>query len=182
MVILFGKEILNEDQTINRDKLGEIVFADDLKRRKLNRALHALIQYEMFKKLIVEFFRGTRFVILDVPLLFEAKFALYFVSYKLVVFCSDEEIRLKRLLARNPQLSESQAQARIQSQINVKKQIEMADLLIDNSKDLEHTKKQIQSVMKIFQASRKYFFVRVALGLIASTLFAGFYFFLKKFL
>ena len=55
---IFGEEILNPDQTINRDKLGEIVFADAAKRRLLNRSLHGLIAFEMIKQIFIYFIKG----------------------------------------------------------------------------------------------------------------------------
>ena len=56
---IFGDEVLNSDQTINRDKLGEIIFADAVKRRLLNRSLHGLIAFEIFKQIFIYFIKGT---------------------------------------------------------------------------------------------------------------------------
>ena len=55
---IFGDQVINPDQTINRDKLGEIVFSDASKRRQLNKSLHGLIALEMIKQVFMHFIRG----------------------------------------------------------------------------------------------------------------------------
>ena len=62
----------------------------------------------MIKQIILNFLKGYKYIILDVPLLFEVKSALKFISYKIVVDC-DEETQLERLLSRNPELSQEDA-------------------------------------------------------------------------
>lgn len=56
----FGVEILNDDRTINRSKLGAIVFGDEEKRRALNRITHPYIQWTMIWEIIKCFLRGER--------------------------------------------------------------------------------------------------------------------------
>jgi dephospho-CoA kinase len=55
---VFGVEVLNEDQTINRDKLGSIIFSNSTLRKKLNSCTHDLILIEIFKELIWCLFKG----------------------------------------------------------------------------------------------------------------------------
>ena len=116
---------------------------------------------------------------MDAPLLFEAKMALYLVSFKVVVYCDNDEERLRRLLQRNPNLSLVEAKQRIQSQMKVKDQIEMADFLIDNSKDVEHTKKQVKSLVNIFKKSKKHYLIRACLAIFGNLLFFGLYYLVK---
>jgi len=54
----FGREILNDDETINREKLGEIIFQDSDQRRELNKCLHNLIAIEMIKQIFWLFVKG----------------------------------------------------------------------------------------------------------------------------
>jgi dephospho-CoA kinase len=63
VVKLFGNEILNSDQSINREKLGQIVFSDPTKRRQLNRCLHGLIRLEMLKEVLFYLIKGNFFEI-----------------------------------------------------------------------------------------------------------------------
>ncbi|CAF1028014.1 unnamed protein product [Brachionus calyciflorus] len=152
---IFGNEILNQDQTINRDKLGDIIFNDSSKRCQLNKALHFLILLEIIKEIFYYLFKGCKFVILDIPLLFETKFGLNLLSYKLVVHCESEEEQLRRLRLRNPNLSEENAKNRIQTQMDTKTKLKMADYCIDNSKDLEYTRQQIKNIFNILNHSKK---------------------------
>lgn len=160
---LFGDEILNHDQTVNRDRLGEIIFRDHKKRKMLNQALHGLILLEILKQILKNLIKGERFVILDIPLLFETKIALYLLSYKLVVFCQCEEEQLRRLMIRNPQLNEQEAKRRIQSQMSTREKIKLADYCIDNSNDLEYTKEQVKKIYYVLKESKIYLWMRIFL-------------------
>ena len=171
VVKIFGDSILNQDQTINRDKLGAIIFNDSNKRKQLNKCLHGLIIFEMLKEIFLILIKGNRYVILDVPLLFDVKIGLWLLSYKLVVLCNDENEQIKRLMKRN-ELNESDARKRLNSQLNNQERIKLADYVIDNSNDLSYTRKQCDNLNKIFKNSKKYLYFRFA---IASLLFSGFY-------
>ena len=161
--------------------MGQIVFADAGKRHQLGQCLHGLILFEMAKQILQELARGTRFVLLDAPLLFEAKLALHFVSYKLVVVCEDEAERLQRLLKRNPQLSEAEARQRMYAQMKVSEQISRADFVVDNSENLEITRKQVRMLMDTFRRSRKFWFLRAILALFSGFVFTGLYLLAKLF-
>lgn len=178
--ILFGTEnILNADNTINRDKLGKIIFQNEQKRKALNRALHGLIRIEMLKQIILFLIQGYKFIILDIPLLFETNTPIAkLISYTLVVDC-DEQTQLQRLLTRNPELSEQDALNRINSQMKREHKLKLADYVIDNSTDLETTRKQCEKLFKIFNNSKKHWYFRTALmsGSILM-LISIFYFFL----
>jgi len=56
----FGDEVLNDDQTVNREKLGELIFNDINKRKLLNKCLHGLIAWEMVKQILSAFFKGNK--------------------------------------------------------------------------------------------------------------------------
>ena len=58
-IIQVGNEILNEDNTLNREKLGKIIFDDETKRKLLNKALHGLIRLEMLKQVFWHFLSGS---------------------------------------------------------------------------------------------------------------------------
>jgi dephospho-CoA kinase len=176
VVKIFGHSILNQDQTINRDKLGDIIFSDNTKRRQLNKCLHGLILFEMLKEIFLILIKGNRYVILDIPLLFDVKIGLWVLSYKLVVICNDENEQIKRLMKRNPNLSEVDAKKRLNSQISNQERIKLADFVIDNSNDLTQTLKQCDNLTKIFKNSKKHLYFRFA---ITALIFGGFYFLSK---
>jgi dephospho-CoA kinase len=178
VIKLFGDSILNQDQSINREKLGEIIFSDHSKRKKLNKCLHGLILFEMIKEIFFILIKGNRYVILDVPLLFDVKIGLWFLSYKLVVVCNDEHEQITRLMKRNPNFTESDAKRRLYSQITNQERMKLADYVIDNTNELTYTRKQCDHLNKIFKSSKKYLYFRFAISIL---LFGGFYI-LSKFL
>lgn len=178
----FGDEILNADHTINRDRLGDIIFSNHEKRKLLNKCLHDLIALEILKEILFYLVEGHAFVILDVPLLFEVKFALRFITYKIVVDCSNEQVQLSRLMSRNRQLSESDALARIHSQMANADRLKLADHVIDNSKDIDYTRKQVARVYQVLRSSRKHYRIRIAISVALSILFGGFIYFLRRIL
>ena len=115
----FGTEVLHDDDaTINRAKLGAIIFSDPTQRKKLNAATHKYILYEMFKQLVYQrLVCRKRLVVLDAPLLFETKLLEYFCFPIIVVTCTETN-ELSRLIKRD-QMNQADAQQRIKSQMNL---------------------------------------------------------------
>jgi dephospho-CoA kinase len=72
VVAYFGREILASDGTLDRPKLGEIVFNDETKRRKLNSIIHPAVRKAMTWEVIKCWLRGEKLCVVDVPLLIEA--------------------------------------------------------------------------------------------------------------
>jgi dephospho-CoA kinase len=64
---------LKEDGTLDRSKLGAIVFRDEEKRRKLNAIVHPAVRWAMILGVLKYWLRGERVCVLDVPLLIESK-------------------------------------------------------------------------------------------------------------
>jgi dephospho-CoA kinase len=81
----FGDEILNADGTIDRPKLGSIIFADSDKRKVLNSCVHPYVRLEMLKQVLWHWMSGAKLVVVDVPLLFESKLDK-FVNTTVVVY------------------------------------------------------------------------------------------------
>ena len=98
---------------------------------------------------------------MDVPLLFEVKFGLNLLSYKLVVYCQDESEQIRRLMLRNKKLSENDAKLRIESQMSASQRLKLADYTIDNSKTIDVTRRQIKGLNEIFKNSKKYILIRL---------------------
>lgn len=113
----FGPEILQSDGTIDRGKLGSIVFHDSEKRLLLNSIVHPAVREQMLTKKIDAEARGEHLIVLDIPLLFESKLT-YMVDKTLLVYV-DEETQLRRLMERN-NFTEQEAKARINSQMPLK--------------------------------------------------------------
>ena len=103
---VFGEGVLQADGSLNRVKLGEIIFNDEEMRQKLNSIIHPAIRQEMLKQKDEWLAGGANTVIMDIPLLFESKLQS-FVD-KIIVVSVTPEIQKERLIARNV-LSEEEA-------------------------------------------------------------------------
>uniref|UniRef100_A0A673FFB5 Dephospho-CoA kinase domain containing n=1 Tax=Sinocyclocheilus rhinocerous TaxID=307959 RepID=A0A673FFB5_9TELE len=85
----FGQEILLDNGEIDRQKLRQIIFSSPKKRRLLNSITHPEIHKEMFKQILLYFIKGYRYVVLDVPLLFETRRLTRFLTHTVVVYWYD---------------------------------------------------------------------------------------------
>ncbi|KAL2645382.1 hypothetical protein R1flu_012969 [Riccia fluitans] len=143
VVEIFGREILLESGEVNRARLGEIVFADPAKRKQLNKALEPFIAFGIFWEIFKYWLYGTHVIVLDIPLLYEAK--MDWISKPVVVVWLDRETQEARLLRRD-HLPEEQARNRINSQLPLDIKRDKADIIIDNSGTLENTQAQVDNL------------------------------------
>jgi dephospho-CoA kinase len=146
VVKVFGKGILNHDQTIDRKKLSSVVFGNPEKLSLLNECTHPEIYKEINRKAeIIKEKHPDALIIVDVPLLIETKAQKIFD--KIIVVYADEDTQLKRLKERNG-FSPTEAGKRIASQIPLKDKLKHADYVIHNDKSLEDTKRQVEKIYK----------------------------------
>ncbi|MFS0561046.1 dephospho-CoA kinase [Terribacillus sp. 179-K 1B1 HS] len=143
IVEAFGAEILLPDGTLDRPKLGSIIFPDPGKRETLNGIVHPVVR----ERMTAERDRLKPLhpaVVLDIPLLFEGN-QLHLVD-KVVVVSVDFEVQLERLMHRN-NLTEQEALDRIASQMPLADKVARADAIIDNNGSKEDTKKQLKQLL-----------------------------------
>lgn len=145
IVTYFGEGILDDDRTINRSKLGEIIFNDNVKRQKLNEIVHPDVRRRMNEKKEVAILRGDQIVVLDIPLLFESGLK-HMVDVVLLVYV-EKDVQLQRLMDRNL-LTKEEALARIQSQMPIEDKRKLADKMINNNGTIDDTKKQLIEILK----------------------------------
>ncbi|KAG0482320.1 hypothetical protein HPP92_010404 [Vanilla planifolia] len=145
VVAAFGNEILLENGEINRAHLGQIVFSDPTKRQLLNRLLAPHISLGIFWQIAMLWFKGSKVIVLDIPLLFEAKMDRW--TRPIIVVWVDPETELQRLILRD-RISEEEARQRINAQTSLDWKKTRADIVINNSGLMEDTKKQVQDVLK----------------------------------
>lgn len=141
IVETFGREILNNNGELDRDKLGQMVFADVKVRAMLNRIVHPEIAKKSIQRL-QELKQRTDIplVVYEAPLLFEVG-AESRVDKVLVVTIDPEE-QLKRLRARD-RLSDVTAQQRMAAQMPQQEKVNRADFVVDNSGSVDETLKQV---------------------------------------
>ena len=134
----FGEEILNEDGTLDRKRLGALVFADENRRQRLNHILHPFIiarQDEILREWEVQNPNGIGIV--DAALMIES--GGYKRFDKLIVVHCRPEVQLERLVLRD-KLSLEEAQRRIAVQMPQEEKQKFADYLIDTSDGFELTR------------------------------------------
>ncbi len=148
----FGTSVLLPDGTLDRNKLGSIVFADEDKRLLLNSIIHPLVfeaQARWMKERETEDPDGI--AIIDAALMIES--GGYRRFDKLIVVWCEPELQLQRLMARDD-LSRADAEKRIAAQMSQEEKKSYADFLIDTSKDRDNTRQQVAEVFKQLQLSR----------------------------
>lgn len=138
----FGPGYIGEDGELNRKKLGSLVFSDAQALEELNTIVHPIIVH-MIDRDIQELRRKDthRIVVIDAALLIET--GCHRTVDEIWLVTIPYEIQLERLMRRDG-LTEQQARQRIDCQMPQDEKAEYADVLIDNSKDIEYTKRQIR--------------------------------------
>ncbi len=144
VVAYFGEQVLQEDKTLDRKKLSEIVFRDFEKRKKLEGFIHPRIFGE-FTRLVKEFAAQDPGAIIQavVPLLYEVN--LQYLFHKILLVYTPEEIQIERLMKRDG-ISREMAVNILSSQLPLEEKRSYADFIVDNSGSLEETKKQVQEI------------------------------------
>lgn len=150
----FGTAVIRDDGTLDRRKLGEIVFADPDRRRRLESILHPAIRERMWEQIHkAKADKPDRLVVADIPLLFETgQEGLY--DGVLVVYIP-RELQLQRLLARNPDLTEREARERIKAQMDIELKRLRADWVIDNSGTKDETARQVDALWNELKAGKR---------------------------
>jgi len=144
----FGTEILREDNSVDRKKLGAIVFAEPKKLTKLNSILHPRIEEAMnaqFEKWRAEGITDPVFV--EAALLIEA--GIYKRLDGLVVVWCKSEDQITRLRARG--LSEEEARHRIALQMPNEEKLKFATYKIDTSGTMQYTQEQVAALAKLLK-------------------------------
>lgn len=140
----FGREILNDDETINRGKLGNIVFQDKIKLAKLNEIVHPFL-FKEWRHYISEIqkINPDAIVISDMPLLIEAG-VRKFVDLIVLVYASPS-LQVERMIMRNG-FNREESLRRIASQLPIDDKIPYADIVIDNSSSLESARQKVDEI------------------------------------
>ncbi|WP_434632206.1 dephospho-CoA kinase [Thermoanaerobacterium thermosaccharolyticum] len=138
----FGKEILRKDGEIDRKKLGNLVFADKQKLNRLNEITHPEI-IRRIKEIIEEERKNgkEKAIILDAALLIEMRLFNMVDEVWLVVV--DKKTQIRRLMKRD-NLNYNDALNRIKSQMSIEDKMKYADFIINNCKDFNAIKKQVE--------------------------------------
>jgi dephospho-CoA kinase len=148
VIAQFGDGILKNGD-INRSALGELVFGDQDKLRKLEAITHPLIR-QAFAKIVDESPKDS-IIINQIPLLFESRHEYNF-DFIITVSVLDS-VRRERLLARG--LSQSQIQARLNAQASDVQRESIADLIIENSGDLAALTQEVERAWQLLVSANR---------------------------
>lgn len=148
LILAFGNEIL-EDNKINRQKLGELVFGNSSNLNVLNSIIHPEIRKKILEK--IDKNNDKEFIFIDVALLFEAKFDD--LVGKIIVVYVDKNTQLTRLMKRNS-ISEKEALSRIVSQMSPIEKAKLGDYTVNNNLDVINTYEQVDKVLSELKKGR----------------------------
>ena len=146
----FGDDVFS-GASLDRAKLGQLVFADAQKREALNAILHPMILAEI-KRQLDQLDAPGQIVIGDIPLLYECGMEALFDTVWVVR--ADRETQIQRLFERDG-LSREQAERRIDSQMPLDEKIRRADAVIDTSGTLEQTRQQVDALLFALKPARR---------------------------
>jgi dephospho-CoA kinase len=146
IVDTFGPEVLAPDGTIDRKKLGAIVFADDGQRQALNAIVHPLIFQEMQREIAERRAAGfTGSFVLEAPVLLEAKGA-GLVDCIWVVAAPRGAVHAR--LAASRDLTPEEIEARMAAQLSDEERRTHADLVIENDGDLAALRAKVEAAWR----------------------------------
>ena len=140
----FGDEVLRPDGSLNRERLGEIVFGDPGLRSKLNAIVHPLVRAWMqeAERAAVQA-NGDAIVVHDVPLLAESRGTAGFDA--VIVVDVPPDLQIERLVSQRG-MPEEQARARMAAQAGREQRLAVADIVIGNSGSLDDLDRRVAEV------------------------------------
>jgi len=148
LILAFGNEIL-DDNKINRQKLGELVFGNSSNLNVLNSIIHPEIRKKILEK--IDKNNDKELIFIDVALLFEAKFDD--LVDKIIVVYVDKNTQLTRLMKRNS-ISKKEALSRIVSQMSPIEKAKLGDYTVNNNLDVINTYEQVDKVLSELKKGR----------------------------
>jgi len=154
IVEAFGKEVIAEDGSLNRKRLGDKVFAEPALLGQLNNIVHPRViarEEEVLKQ--AEESDPDAVVVLDVPLLIEVE-RHHLVDFIVVVSALTEQ-RFERLEKKFGGLDRAALEARMKHQIPLEEKVKLADFVVDNSGEPESTREQTEKLFAILTDEQK---------------------------
>jgi len=139
----FGRAILDSDDKIDREKLAEVVFADDEKLASLNRIIHPIV-LQRAEELIEQYNRQNQVkaIVLDMPLLVEVGWDKR--CDRLIFVNCEQKLRLNR--AKKLGFQKKQVKIRENFQISLDNKADLADNTIENNSDFSALARQVVNI------------------------------------
>lgn len=140
---MFGSEYVSNDGKVIRKELGKIIFSNEENKLKLEALLHPLIKEEIVKQSRL-FESQDKPYFIDIPLFFEKM--NYPIEKSLVVY-TPKDLQVQRLMKRD-NISQEEALLKISNQWDIEKKKDLANMVIDNSKDLKNLQREVERIME----------------------------------
>ena len=137
----FGSDVFEEDGSLNRQKLGALIFSNAENRQKLDNLLQPLIKIMILEKIEEYRQKGETMIVLDLPLLFEKQYEE--LCEEIIVVYVPRELQLERLMRRN-QYTKQEALSRIDSQLSIEEKRKRATVLLDNQGTIQQLYHQVE--------------------------------------
>ena len=137
----FGSDVFEEDGSLNRQKLGALIFSNAENRQKLDDLLQPLIKITILNEIEEYRQKGENMIVLDLPLLFEKQYEE--LCEEIIVVYIPKELQLERLMRRN-QYTKQEALSRIDSQLSIEEKRKRATVLLDNQGTIQQLYQQVE--------------------------------------
>ena len=137
----FGSDVFEEDGSLNRQKLGTLIFSNVENRQKLDELLQPLIKIMILEEIEEHRQKGENMIVLDLPLLFEKQYEE--LCEEIIVVYVPRELQLERLMKRN-QYTKQEALSRIDSQLSIEEKRKRATVLLDNQGTIQQLYQQVE--------------------------------------
>lgn len=150
IVAFFGRGILQEDGSLDRKRLGGIVFNDEAKRKSLERMVHPRT-FELYAGRLEEMGKAAPpggILQVVMPLLFESRRRDLF--HKVLLVYAPREVQIERLMRRDG-IGCKEAKARLGAQLPIEEKRPLADFEVCNAKSLAGTRRQVEALWQELQ-------------------------------
>jgi len=146
VVAEFGREIIASDGTIDRRKLGTVVFGEPQRLARLNELIHPLMGAEIQRRIQAQRARDrSRPIVLEAAVMIEARWHAFVDELWVVVASRDAVLRR---IASERGLDRAAIEARISSQLSDEERCRYADVVIENSGDRDDLKRRLEALWR----------------------------------
>ncbi len=139
---MFGSQFVENGKVI-RKELGKVIFSNSEEKKRLESFLHPLIKEEIVKQAAI-FESQKKPYFIDIPLFFETN--NYPIERSCVVYTTPE-LQIQRLMQRD-NISQEEAQKKINNQMSIEKKKNLGIMIIDNTKNLKHLQNEVQRIVQ----------------------------------
>jgi len=146
----FGPDVIRRDGTMDRIRVGQIIFKDKRARQDLEAIIHPAVQ-KAIDKYFTTLPKKTPFAVADIPLLFETGRERQFAD--VIVVACPRPMQLQRVMERN-KLSKEDAERRLAAQWPIEKKVEKATHVIRTDGSFDETNAQVDKLIGLFTDSK----------------------------